>query len=152
MEPSEETEVREGAVLRPGTEAFLDEVERASGNTFSRRADVGTLRELAHDCGKQQVFDDILFLAKFVSRAAKILGRPGLQTDDTAKLSAEFADQMEKASTLMRTLVKESPDETKEHFLSVYLSLRNESFQNLLDLFRELSWVKNFQVDASRDR
>jgi hypothetical protein len=136
--------------LRTETEKYFDDIERAGGKKFTLRADIGTLWETAHDAGKEQVLDDVLFLAKFISRAEAILTRPGMKQEDTAKLSVEFSGQVEKASTLLRTLVKESPEATKQHFLGRYLSLRNDNLQNLLGLFRELSWIKNFQVDASR--
>ena len=135
---------------RPETEHFLDDVERYVNKKFTLRDDIGTLYELSQDRSMKQLFGDILFSSKFITHASTILQRSGVSSDETQKLSVEFKTQVEKISTLLRTIVKEAHEDVKQRFRDRYFSLSHESMSALLVLLRELSWIKNYELDKER--
>jgi hypothetical protein len=136
--------------LRPETESYLDGVEQFVGKQFRYRSEIGLLIELAEARTMKQVFDDITFFAKFVSNAYIILKRVGPASKDIEKMSLEFKDKLEKVSTLLRTLIKEEQTDAKQQFVTRFLSLSNDSMNNLLELLYELSWIKNYSLDQKR--
>lgn len=138
-------------LIRPETESFLQVVEQHARQRFRNRADVALLYEAASTPPLQQVFFDITFQAKFVTHAVQILKRVGAGSDDAQRLGIELNQALEKVSTLLRTLVKELPEETKQEFVQRYLSLSQEGMANLLPLLSELQWIKNYQLDRDRE-
>ena len=62
-------------------------------------------------------------------------------------MSAEFRTTLEKSSTLLKTLTKDSETETKDRFLQFFRP-DQEGLSMLMSLLKELSWVKNWMVDG----
>ncbi len=91
--------------------------------------------------------EDVVFNAKFITQALNVLKRVGPGNNDTAKLSGELNQMMEKTGTLLRTIMKESPEDMKQHFLGTFLSLNGESMNNFTGLLYELHWIKNYMLD-----
>jgi hypothetical protein len=133
-------------------QAFIAEAERFSGRTFRYRAEMTALLELSRARGQQQLFDDLVFHAKFVTNALQILKRVGADNADAVQLGAELNSMLEKTMTLLRTIIKESPGEFRQHILDDFLSLSQTSMTNLTALLAELAWVKNFMLDTRRAR
>jgi hypothetical protein len=104
--------------------------------------------EFAWASNRVQIIEDAVFHAKFVTRAFEIMRRIGRDAEGFAKMEAEFKTSTEKALTLLRTLVKDSPDEMKQHFLQNFFSPTEENLPRVLSLFTELTWVKNWMVDG----
>ena len=139
--------------MTPGmkTGQYLDAVEAFSGKKFQFRGEIGMLLECATARNMHQVFEDITFLAKFVTNASGVLKRVGPSHADAAKLVGEFKDNLEKVSTLLRTLVKEEPADARQQLLSRFFSLSHDSLDNLLVLLSELSRIKNYTLDQKRE-
>lgn len=133
-------------------EAYIRSVEAFSRRAFSYRAEIIDLLATCRARGQQQMFDDLVFNAKFVSNALAILKRVGADNADAAKLGAELREMLEKTTTLLRTIVKESPDPGRQKFLDAFLTLSQSSMSNLTVLLAELSWVKNFMLDKNPSR
>jgi hypothetical protein len=130
------------------TEHLLENVERFAGRTLRRRTDVQAIVHLAATQGQGQMFEDIIFLAKFLWNSFNVMQRIGTSSDGYPKLAAEFRDSIEKFSTLIKTVIKEGPEETKTAFRQRYFSQTQESIQNLIQLASDLSWVKNYAIDT----
>ena len=73
--------------------------------------------------------------------------RVGREGEGYDKLSFQFAENLEKASTLVRLLVKEAPDQVKRHFSSVYFGMTPDGINSLMELFYDISWLKNWNID-----
>jgi len=136
--------------LQPSTESFLSDIEQFAQRKFRYRLEIGLLIEAANSVSLRRVLDDILFHAKFLANAFNLLKRVGSDSPDTVKLSSEFQEGVEKVSTLLRTLIKESPKEMRDIFLKRFLSLSAESMNELLSLCTELSWMKNYSLEQNR--
>ena len=128
-------------------ESFIRDLQIYANRELNFPGDVAFLLECAGR-GLQQLFDDAIFQAKFVVKTQDIMKRIGPAGDGFDKLSAEFGAGFEKTTTLLKTLVKDAPEEEKARFVSDFLTLNDESFSRLMKLFGDMSWVKNWQVDG----
>ncbi len=135
--------------IRSEISQFIDSVDSFSQNRLQNKEDVSILLQLSRDEGKEQVFDDLTFHAKYIYRVFGILKRTMPGSEAYPKLSAEFKEGVEKVGTLMRTLVKEAPDDVKYQFMRRYFSMTRECMDNLLGISYDLSWIKNWHIDKS---
>jgi hypothetical protein len=133
--------------IRPETERLLGDVERLAQRKFRHRTEVAWLVELASAQQKQPVMEEIVFLSKFVTKADEVLRRDGGSSEQTAKLSNEFEQNLSKVSILLRSLVGDSADDVHTAFVNQFLRLTHEGMSNLLSLMKELSWFKNYAID-----
>ena len=134
--------------VRTEIELFFSELEKYSRRNFTYRREMGQLAELAWSSKRMELLEDAAFHAKFITRAVDIMRRIGRDADGYAKMENEFKMSTEKALTLLRTLVKDSPDEVKQHFLNNFLSPNEDNLPRVLQLLGELTWVKNWMVDG----
>ena len=136
--------------IRPRKEidAFVVGLEEFAGRTLQYRTEIGELMELAWASGRQQVFADAAFFAKFMTKAMSVMGRIGMDVEGYDKLANEFSDTSEKVLTLLRTLVKDTDEEVKQRFLQQFLVPQPAALQRMFALLAELAWVKNWQVDG----
>jgi len=134
--------------MRPETRKFAAELERYANRKFLFREEIGILLDEARSAGKMQVFEDMAFFAKFLSKSYDLMKRIGPDGEGYDKLSGEFSSAMEKSSTLLKTLVKDAPDESKQLFAGRLFQMDQESLSALMSLMKELAWVKNWMVDG----
>ncbi len=134
--------------VKPETAQFLTDLERFANKRFEHGTAVGFLLEEARARGMMQVFDDLVFIAKFLAKTFDLLKRIGPDGEGYVKISGEFQSNLEKAQTLVKTLLKESPDEQRRPLVEAYLSLDQESMVSFMALVRELAWVKNWTLDG----
>ena len=133
---------------RTQTVEFIKQLEAYSKRVLKYPREVAWLLDLADERRLSQVFEDAIFHAKFTTKTQEVMKRIGATGDGFDKLSSEFQASMEKVSTLLRTIVKESPEEVKQHFTKMFFGLDQQSFGNLMSLLADLSWVKNWEVDG----
>lgn len=129
-------------------QGFLDELVGFASRELPYRSDVGTLLHRAKLANQMPVFENLIFLAKFVSRTFEVMRRIGSDADGYQNLATEFKENAERAATLARTLMQEAPPSERKSFEKKYLGLDQESFGRLLGLLADLSWVKNWRVDG----
>ena len=138
--------------LQPSTIELLSRLDAFSANRLSRRDDLGILIELAAQSGKTATLDDLSFQGKFVSKCHGIMSRIGPEGNGYDKLAAELATNLDKAKILLISLLESSTSEVRRHFEMTYLSMTPNAFRNLLALFYDLSWYKNWHLDKARGR
>ena len=138
--------------ISPETEKLLDEVEALAKQRFRYRKELGWLAEIAESRKKQGVFDEIVFLSKFVTKSHGVLRREGSSSDDTAKLSGEFSEAIRKVSSRIQLLLAETTGGTGADFAKPFFPLTPESMDNFLALMNELSWFKNHAIDKKGAR
>ena len=131
----------------PSTENLLSSLDALSGNKLTRRADLGVLLECALKHQEKSALHELCFLAKFISKAHAIMTRIGKDGEGYEKVLNEFKANLEKATSLARTLIGQAPTHIQEEFATTYFAMTPTSFQNLLDLFYDLSWYKNWLID-----
>ncbi len=137
--------------IRQDISNFIERVDSFSQNRLQNKVDISILLQLSRDDGKEQVFEDLTFHAKYIYRLFSILKRTSPEAEAYPKLSAEFKDGVEKVNTLMRTLVKEASDDIKRPFMSKYFSMTHTSLENLISISYDLSWIKNWKIDSDNN-
>lgn len=136
--------------IRPETERFVNELEKYANLRLKYKEEIGLLLDQSAASGKREVFDDIVFFAKFIAKSQDLMKRIGPENEGYGKLASEFQSAIEKTTALMRTVVKDGPDEVKERFVEGFFRMDGESFASLMVFVRELAWVKNWMVDGNR--
>ena len=134
----------------PATTGVLTALDRLSANTLKRRDDLGELIELTGQNTAQPRLDELSFTAKFLTKSYGIMQRIGRTGQGYDQFAKEFASNLEKASVLIRSLVAPAPDDVRKVFDATYFSMTPASLQNLLSLFHDLSWYKNWRLDCKR--
>ena len=130
------------------TEKFMGDLQAFAHRRLNFPGEVAQILEETAKNSLDQVFADAIFHAKFATKTREILGRIGPQGEGFDKLSTEFTNSVEKTTSLLKTIIKESPQEIKNHFVDDFFGMEQASFGNLLKLLEDLSWVKNWQVDG----
>ncbi len=129
------------------TEEFVREVGEFSHHRLKTGETLATLIEVARRSGKEDLLRRIAFRSKFLSNAYGILKRSTAETEGYEKLTREFNENLEKVVEELRELVENAPPETKEALFAHYLSMTGGTFENLLTLLYDFSWVKNWYID-----
>jgi hypothetical protein len=129
------------------TRDFVQQIDALSNHTLANWEDVVALVELAQATDQRTRLEQIAFLAKFLSNTHAILKRSNSDTEGYDKLSSEFQVNLEKAVGELKSLIGEAPAAFKKSFSSRFLMLTGESFENLLSLLYDLSWIKNWYID-----
>ncbi len=148
MVNDEQRMVKREMEVRSEIYVYLDELEKYARKNFVYRQEMGQLIELAWASNRTEVLEDAAFHAKFITRAFDIMRRIGKDAEGYSKMESEFKSSSEKALTLLRTLVKDSPDDLKQHFLKNFFSPSEENLPRVLQLLSELTWIKNWMVDG----
>ena len=127
---------------------FLDDLEQFATRDLPCRSDVGLLLHQAQSTNTMRGFEDLIFLAKFVSRTIEVMRRIGADADGYQNLAREFKENAGKANALTKALLKGAEPAERQRFDDVYFGLDQESFGRFLGLLGDLSWVKNWRVDG----
>jgi hypothetical protein len=93
---------------------------------------------------------DAAFHAKFIVKTQEVMRRIGPNADGFDKLAAELQASIEKASSLLKTIVKEADEGVKKTFTHTFFRMDSEGFSNLMKLFSDLAWLKNWENDGKR--
>lgn len=130
------------------TPELLDDVERFAERRFHYRSEIEILIQLATTNEQKKLFEEIIFLAKFLWSSYNVMQRIGPTGEGYTKLSSEFNDSLEKMTTLIKTLIRASPEDFKDKFKTLFFSISQGSMNNLLRLVADLSWLKNYSIDT----
>lgn len=141
-------ETKKEITIRQETEQFLTDLEEFANRRFVHGREIGALLDEAREKGMMQVFEDLVFNAKFLSKTFDLLGRIGPDGEGFQKISQEFQTNLENANTQVKTLIKESPEPLKQRMVESFLRLDQQSMSAFMALVRELAWVKNWTLDG----
>lgn len=130
------------------TAQFIEQLQSYANRSNLFPREVEQLINATNQRGLEQIFLDAIFHAKFATKTREVMNRIGRDGEGFDKLSAEFQKSIEKVTTLLKTIVKESPEDVKKHFVNDFFAMDQKSFSNLLKLLEDLSWVKNWEVDG----
>jgi hypothetical protein len=134
-------------LLSPSTAALVDALDVFSRHKLTRKDDLGVLVELAALSNAKAQLEELSFTAKFISRTYSIMRRIGPQDKAYDGFAREFAEQLERAEKLGRSLLHNAPGVTQEHFASTYYYRSPEALERHLALLYDLSWYKNWLID-----
>jgi hypothetical protein len=133
--------------LSKHTANLLASLDALSGRRLLRRDDLGALIELASLHGRRETLNELSFQAKFISKSHGIMQRIGAQGEGYERLSEEFTNAIKTSMSLIDSILTDVPPEERQRFAATYQALTSESLYNLLALFSDLSWYKNWMID-----
>ena len=129
------------------TQSFLQQLDAFSGNTLTRRDDLGVLLELSRLNHRTKDLARLSFLAKFLSRAHGIMTRIGPRDEAYGRIAGEFSTNMEEAQGITRTLLQGASRQERGTFETRYLAMTPDGLENFLALLHDLAWYKNWLLD-----
>ena len=109
--------------------------------------DLALLLEITRRKADQDIFDRLVFLAKFAVKSRKIMERIGAGAEGYDKLSGELAPSLAEICSLLAILVDSQPEPPGFQFKQNYLANTAGSLSNLFDLLSDLTWYKNWTID-----
>ncbi len=134
-------------VVSQETTSLVSLLRDFSGRRLHHADDLAALIELSRLHHQGQVLDDVCFLSKFLINTNAVMKRIGNNAEGYDKLSYEFRENLEKASSFIRLLVKEAPADVKHHFTSTYFGLTQGGLNSLMELLNDITWLKNWNID-----
>ena len=136
--------------LQVDTLDLLKELERSSRKKLNYPNEVGLVLEASWKGHRTKEFEEVIFLAKFISKSFDVMDRIGSDGEGYEKLSAEFESNIQKLSSLLKEILIDASDEIRQSLTALFLSLTPESLERLMLLLRDLTAVKNWVVDGNR--
>jgi hypothetical protein len=134
------------------TSKTVSGIKEFSGNKIKNEQDTALLIEASS--GNKQLFEDMVFTARYLNGLGKILhsnrlSSPGAdkqKIDESAeeKIRNEFKQHMIKLNSQLSALLSDIPSEDKKAFEEKYLTMNRTSLVNLTNLIYDLSWVKKY--------
>jgi len=133
--------------VSPEADFFIRTVEGFAGQKFGFREEIALLYDQVLQQKRKDLFDEIIFLAKFICQALTVLRRSGKGNSETDKLSHEFQSNLDRSTTLIRALLADVPGDVKEPFEKKFLTLTYDAMDKYILFLQELSWIKNYYLD-----
>lgn len=140
--------------MQPTSESdnLLALLERHAGRPFARRDDMKIILDAAVARNRAEDLDRLSFLAKFLVRTHGIMRRIGRDGQGYDRLTAEFGENMASARTLLQDLVRLAPEPARRAIETRYLAMTPAALEEVMVLYRDLSWFKNWRIDHPNDR
>jgi hypothetical protein len=129
--------------LHEATTTFIDAVQRYSGGQLKHAGDCALLVEAADE----HALADLSFTAKFLHKTFGVMNRIGAGGEGYDRLSEEFESNTVKAQSLLRSIVDRMDADDRTRLTDTYLAMTAPSFQAMMELVHDLSWVKNYTID-----
>ena len=149
-------------LVSPETQNLISELNKFSNSKIKNLNDLELLVEASKTSGKEKLFDDIIFSAKYLNGLGRILQvgfnggvRQGVNlngskkepiSDDALdKIRNEYKQNLKKISNSLKDLIQSLEESECTEFTAKYLSLTRESMVNLSRLIYDLTWLKTFK-------
>ena len=129
------------------TQVSLNQLDEFSGHRIQNKHDLACLIEMARRTSQRQLLSDIAFSSKIVWNVHGVMKRSGPDSKGYDNLQTEFKKNIEKLVTLIKTLIREEPEEIKERFAARFLQMNQESMGAFLSLIHDLTWLKNWEIE-----
>jgi hypothetical protein len=136
--------------LQSDIQDLLREIEKSSRRKLNYPDEVGQILEEARQSRRTAQFEEVIFLAKFISKTFNVMNRIGADGEGYEKLSAEFESNIQKLSSLLKEILVDARDDIRQSQTALFLSLTPDSLERLMLLLRDLTAVKDWVVDGNR--
>jgi hypothetical protein len=134
--------------VRPDMKDFIDELEIYAKRQLNYPVEVGELLQIVMRAKLICEFEGLIFQAKFLLRTQEIMKRIGPGMDGFEKLSTEFQSSVKKSIDFLNLLVEKAPSDVARKLTDTFIIKETDSFNRLMKLLSDLSWIKNWQVDG----
>ena len=127
-------------------EKFVDNVESFTGNPLNRKNDIKKLIEFVLGKGEEDEFEKLIFTSKYICGLMRIVknatGVPAVGSIEHIK--EDLNENIRKGVDQIREIITLSDVENRDYFEKTYLSVTEQSFNDLYQLFSDLEAVKKY--------
>lgn len=125
---------------------FINEVEKFSNSPLNTKAELIILVEEAAKNGKEKIFDDLIFNAKYIMSLIKMIERNpvNIQMENMGYMKKDFSVKLLKTSELVKQILSSSDEKIRNHFETNYFGPPGESLYNLNLLLADLERVETY--------
>lgn len=136
--------------LRQETLEFIRALEVSANRKLHYPEVVGILVESVRVDKLRASVDELVFLAKFLTKSFGVMKRIGVDGEGYEKLSLEFKSNLEKVIALLRQCHEEGVGAAGPEQLSRFFSMTPQSLDDLMLLLSDLTLVKNWSLDGKK--
>jgi hypothetical protein len=90
---------------------------------------------------------DLAFFSKFTWKVLNLLKKNLPQSEGYDKLQDEFNNHLSKITELLKKILENQNQKDREFFQNKFYNGTPESFQNLLELIYDFTWIKNWCLE-----
>ncbi len=127
------------------TKELVEKINFFSDKFIKNNFEVSYLIQSASNSGKPDLFNSLIFKAKYVRGLKSILSTGNITGDKyIEKIYSEFQLNLEEFIEQLRSIVVLLPDNISVHFSEKYLLLDHNSIGNIMDLIEDLSLCKEY--------
>lgn len=138
----------------PNAPDFVNEVEKFSGTSLNKKAELLRIYEESIKSGKEKVFGDLAFTAKYLRGLMRVLQNSSNnpQVDSLEKIKADFSSNIKKVIEQVKDIISDSDEDLQKHFEENYFEMSQEGLTNLNELLADLEWTKMYLNDQKRQK
>jgi hypothetical protein len=133
---------------------FVEEVEKFSGSILNKKAELIRIYEESIKSGKEKIFEDLTFTAKYLRGLMRVLQKgtnnPDVQSLDQIK--KDFSDNVKKIIKQLKEITAGSDEQLQKHFKDNYYQMSQESLININEFLADLEWTKLYLNDQKRQK
>ncbi|OGU75955.1 MAG: hypothetical protein A2V93_05240 [Ignavibacteria bacterium RBG_16_34_14] len=131
---------------------LIVEIDHFSNHKLKRKSDLGILIEVIIKNGREKLFEDLTFNAKYVLGLQRVLkkGNASSEIGNLEKIKEDYTNNLIKSIEQIKELMNFTSEEMQNHFNETYFELSHQSLQNLNELLEDLEWTKMFLNQLKR--
>jgi hypothetical protein len=134
--------------VHPDIAEFVANLEVFRGRKLHYPWEVGELLQIVLQTGLTNEFEDLIFQAKFLTRAQEVMKKIGFEAEGFDKLSAEFQSELTRSRDLLKILLGRTTEDIMRKYSDTFFTMETEGLFHLMQFYSDLSWIKNWQIDG----
>ena len=134
--------------IRPDIAEFVANLEVFGKRKMNYPMEIGEILQIAFQTGMTKEFEELIFQAKFLIRTRDVMKHIGYETEGFEKLSTEFQSGLKKSMDSLKMLVGSAAEDVTQKYYNTFFAMETESFDRLMKLYSDLTWIKNWQIDG----
>jgi hypothetical protein len=133
--------------ISPDIAKFVTDLEVYYNRKLNYPLEVGEILQIIVQTGLKNEFEELIFQAKFLVRMQDVMNQISNEAEGFEKLLAEFQSGAKRAMDLLKIIVGRADTDVAQKYSDTFFAMEIESFARLINLYSDLSWIKNWQID-----
>jgi ABC-type multidrug transport system fused ATPase/permease subunit len=134
--------------VRPDIAEFVANLEAFGNRKMNYPMEVGEILQIAFQTGLINEFEELVFHAKFLTRAQDVMKHIGYEAEGFEKLSTEFQLGIQKSTDVLKMVVGRASEDVILKYSDTFFATETDCFVRLMKFYSDLSWIKNWQIDG----
>ena len=134
--------------VRPDIAEFVASLEVFSKRKLNYPTEIGEILQIAFQTGLISEFEELVFHAKFLTRAQDVMKHIGYEAEGFEKLSTEFQLGVQRSMDVLKMVVGRATEDVMLKYSNTFFATETDCFVRLMKFYSDLSWIKNWQIDG----